>query len=73
MEDQEALVSRVVQATSASRSLRVTIPHVVASTLDLHPGDEIAWILEPGGPSVRVERRSVSPTGEEPEATPSER
>jgi len=48
-------VSRAVQATKGSASIRVTVPQVVASTLGLHPGDEVVWIVDPQTGAVRVE------------------
>lgn len=49
-------VSRVVRVTRGSESLRVTIPQVVASTMGLRPGDQVAWSLESSSPVVRVRR-----------------
>ena len=51
-------VSRAVQATKESSSLRVTIPQVVATTLGLHPGDELLWFVDPTSGVVRVERHA---------------
>lgn len=51
-------VSRAVQATKESSSLRVTIPQVVATTLGLHPGDELLWFVDPVSGVVRVERHA---------------
>ena len=62
-------VTRVVRVTRGSDSLRVTIPQVVASTMGLHPGDQVAWSLEPSSPVVRVRRLAASAgdPGPEPE------
>jgi hypothetical protein len=49
-------VSRAVRATRGSASLRVTIPQVVASTLGLHPGDDVNWIVEARTGVIRIER-----------------
>jgi len=51
-------VSRAVRAGRSSEAVRVTIPQVVASTLGLHPGDEVRWYVDPLSGSVRVEGRS---------------
>ena len=50
-------VSRTVQAARGSGSLRVTIPQVIAATLELKPGDELEWRLEPDRPVVHVAKR----------------
>ncbi|HKV90519.1 MAG TPA: AbrB/MazE/SpoVT family DNA-binding domain-containing protein [Thermoplasmata archaeon] len=50
-------VSRAVQTTKDSGSLRVTVPQVVAETLGLRPGDELAWIVDPNSGVVRVQAR----------------
>jgi hypothetical protein len=50
-------VSRAVQVTRGSASLRVTIPQVVAEILALRPGDELVWVVDPELPSVQVSKR----------------
>ena len=51
-----AFVTHVVRATRRSTSLRVTIPQVVASTLELQPGDPVRWILDPHDHTARLAR-----------------
>ena len=63
-------VSRAVQATRGSGSLRVTVPQVVASTLGLLPGGELEWIIDPATGVVRVEVRRPSPAVPSPFAAP---
>ena len=51
-----AFVTHVVRATRRSTSLRVTIPQVIASTLELQPGDPVRWILDPQDHTARIVR-----------------
>lgn len=56
-------VSRAVQATRSSGSIRVTVPQVVATTLGLRAGDELAWFVDPSSGIVRVEARRAPTPG----------
>ncbi|HZY71178.1 MAG TPA: AbrB/MazE/SpoVT family DNA-binding domain-containing protein [Thermoplasmata archaeon] len=49
----KSLESKVVRSARNSDSLRITIPQVVAQTLDLKPGDTLNWSIS--GPSDAIQ------------------
>ncbi len=53
--------SRVVLSLKRSKSLRTTVPEVVATLLGLEPKDSLVWSVEPGTGVITVCRKPTPP------------
>jgi Antidote-toxin recognition MazE, bacterial antitoxin len=65
-------VTRAVRAARGSASLRVTVPQVIAELLDLGPGDEVRWVVDPRSGAVRIEGRVPAEGAHRPAPAPAE-
>lgn len=51
-----SLESKVVRSARNSDSLRITIPQVIAQTLQLRPGDSVNWSINAQTESIEVRK-----------------